>query len=153
MVREPWDQRLDETSEHYRQFLWWRDQVPRPAPSDYELARDFDWSTRAAAWDLRQSIPEGNSARLSVGLNALIETFVLQSRRALERTRVDPDYEINAKLANVLKSLVQIQLLVAETSAKLGEQGSIDTAGEYVETLTDDEQQVLLALVERQEKR
>ena len=150
MIREPWDQRLDEPSAQYRLFVWWRDQIPRPSPSDLELARTFDWSTRAAAWDAHRSIPERPDEQIDEGLRALAEAFVLQARRLLARTRTDPACELSAKdLSALAKNLVQIKILVLESRQRLEGPDEIEAAERLTENLTEEEQRVLLRLASR----
>ena len=154
-IREPWEQRLDETDSHYRQFLWWRDQVPRPPPSDPVLAHQYDWSTRCAAWDSYQSVPRDLHSQVSESLAALGEVVVLQARRLLDRTRTEPSFELDPKkLSDVTKSLVQVQLLVLDSGQRLGGD-SIDTSGTLIReaNLTDDECRVLLKMLEAKEKK
>lgn len=149
MIREPWDQRLDETSAHYRLFVWWRDQAPRPPPSDPALASTYDWSSRAAAWDAHQSVPRGIEAQLDEGLRALGETFILEARRLLSRARVGGG-ELDAKeIAALGKTLVQIKILVLESRQRLEGPDEIEAAERLVEGLTEEEQRVLLRLASR----
>jgi hypothetical protein len=148
---DPWDQRLDERDLDYRQFLWWRDQTPRPPPSDLALAARYEWSARAAAWDLRRSVPATLDGQLDAGVGALCELFVLQARRALDRTRTDPSYEIPPReLAALAKGLVAIKLAILEARTRLV--GEDSSPAEEIDDLTLEEQKVLLRLLERSDR-
>jgi len=81
--RQPWDQRLDEPDACYRQFAWWRDQPSgaRPLPSDTTLATQYEWSSRAVAYDLAHDLPATAEGLLRGGTLSLLRTFVLAARK------------------------------------------------------------------------
>lgn len=149
MTREPWDQRLDETSAHYRLFVWWRDQAPRPPPSDLALARTYDWSSRAAAWDAARSVPTRFDEQITVAVRALGEACCIKARRALDRVRVDPDSDLDPRLAASIKSVVQIQAIMVESIR--GQEANADTTEEerFAAALTAEEQRDFLCLLEK----
>lgn len=108
-MTEIWDQRLDEPSELYRQFVWWRNQVPRPMPSDPAVAQTFDWSTRAAAWDQARTLPEDRNARIAGALDDMITVTSIVLRKLKVRELTSDDPTVSAKDASVmLKNLATI---------------------------------------------
>lgn len=118
MIREPWDQRLDETSAHHRLFVWWRDQVPRPPPSDPALASTFDWSSRAAAWDAHRSVPACLEDQAEAAVRALTETACLYSIRLLANARVNLSQELSPKdVVALVRGVVQIQAILVTAFA------------------------------------
>lgn len=148
-MREPWEPRLDEPDIAYRQFVWWRDQVPRPAPSDPALARQYDWSSRAAAWDAVQSIPKDTAGQLRFALAATIEVVALEMRKLLDLSRTERAMVASPKeIAAVELRAVQMMKLL-QSGNLFGENRPIETEGELIESLTEDEQRVLLALLEK----
>lgn len=153
MIREPWDQRLDERDDHYRMFVWWRDQIPRPEPSDSVLAWQYDWSNRAAAWDAHQSIPTRIEDQIEASVRALAEVTILESRRLLDRVRVEGGPTLSIKeLSTLQKNIVQIQGILLESLQRqqaLGAGGEVSEAHALTEGLSDAEEQLLLKLLEK----
>jgi hypothetical protein len=148
-MREPWEQRLDEPDIAYRQFVWWRDQTPRPPPSDPGLARDFDWSSRAAAWEAVQSIPSDRIARLGFALDATIEVVALEMHKLRAMSRTDRAMVASPKeIAAIELRAFQILKLMQEREGS-GNVESVETAGELVSELTEEEQRVMLRLLEK----
>jgi hypothetical protein len=151
MIREPWDQRLDEPSAQYRLFIWWRDQIPRPPPSDLELARTFDWSTRAAAWDAHRSVPVRLEDQAEAAVRDLTEAACLYARRVLSVARTGGAGEITAKdAAALVKFVVQIQVALLEILELKQRRGGIeDTSAEehFAARLSPDEQRQLAGIL------
>lgn len=149
MTREPWDQRLDETSAHYRLFVWWRDQAPRPPPSDLALARAYDWSSRAAAWDAVQSLPKEPLDRLRFALDATIEVVALEMNKLRGMSRTSGELVVSPKeIATVELRAFQILKLLQEHGNAL-ESKAVDTTGQSIEDLSDEECRVLLKLLDK----
>ena len=108
-MRNLWEQRLDEPEECYQLFRWWLEQKPRSAPSDPNLALQYDWSGRASAWEQMQELPEDLSLRASEALENMITFAVLESRKHLTQAMQDPTPVTKIQqLGRILDSLAKI---------------------------------------------
>lgn len=117
-MRDPWAQRRDETAAHYRQFLWWRDQSPRPPPSDTALAHYYDWSSRAAAWDALRELPEDTSGRARECVENMVTMLAVATRKHLERELASPEPTVEIKqISTALKNLTVIAAIVQPKAA------------------------------------
>lgn len=150
MIKEPWDKRIDESDENYRQFLWWRDQIPRPVPSDLDVASYYDWSTRAAAWDAHCTVPSNLEDQIEGAVRGMGEVAILQTMRMLARARTSSGEELTIKeWATLVTGLVKIQAVMVDTIEKRRALTGVDSSEEerFAGALTPKEQSIFTDLL------
>jgi hypothetical protein len=145
-VREIWDRQLGEPSEAYRQFVWWRDQSPRPPPSDFELARLHDWHRRAVAWDAMQQIPPDRVAQLNYALSKMIRVLAVEMTKLDQQVLTNPESQVDLRQIGLLhKRVVEVIKLMRENAP----QGTgVDAFTRQIEesSLTDEQCRAILQL-------
>lgn len=82
--REPWAQRADESETSYLAFLIWLHAEPRPIPTAQRQALEFDWATRARAFDAAHSF---DADPLIEGKENVKRIFAIETRKLLRETQ------------------------------------------------------------------
>jgi hypothetical protein len=96
-----------------------------------------------------QSIPKDTAGQLRFALAATIEVVALEMRKLLDLSRTERAMVASPKeIAAVELRAVQMMKLL-QSGNLFGENRPIETEGELIESLTEDEQRVLLALLEK----
>jgi hypothetical protein len=145
-MREIWDRQLGESPEAYRQFVWWRDQSPRPPPSDFALARLHDWHSRAVAWDAMQQIPQDRVAQLDYAVSRMIRVIAVEITKLERRALTSPEPEVELKQIGLMTKRVAEVIRLLRENAPQGT--GVDVCAQLIEEsgLTVEQSRAILQL-------
>ena len=121
--RKAWDQQIAEPDWEYSAFVLWLMQVPRKSIAGQELAKRYDWSERAIAFDNHEgSLGRPKDLVAKIG-QQLLRAAVIETESLL-RVRQQAPIDSRTMSTKDLKDL--LELYVSNKDVFAASEGAID---------------------------